>query len=345
MKAAFERWWRSRHPRTAALQLTHRNVYILPTATGWAFAGTLAVLLLVSVNYQLNLGHLLTFVLFGTAVAALGATHAVLRGLELALAQPVQGEAGQALAVELSLREAAPPAWWTPLGVGRHGLSLQWREPGASPVFTDLAPGEPARVELSWTPPGRGLHALPALTLSTRFPLGLFRAWAIWRPDALATVWPRPEEPPLPWPEAASASAAQASRRAGAPEDLEAEGVRPWRRGDRPRDVHWKLSARQLGADGPLLVRESRPPHVQGVLLLRWRDTPTMLDPERRLSRLCAWVWQAHHLRRPWRLELPGDAPLDPAPAESPANASADLAHTLRHDLQRLAACFHGVNL
>lgn len=348
MKAAFERWWLARHPRTATLKLTHHNVYILPTTTGWAYAATLVVLLLASVNYQLNLGHLLTFLLASTAVAALGATHAVLRGLELGLAQPVQGEAGKALNVELTLREMAPPAWWTPLGVGRHGISLQWRETGALPVFTDVSPGEPATVELSWTPPGRGLHTLPALTLSTRFPLGLFRAWAIWHPDALATVWPRPEDPPPPWPEAASAEAAQASTRTAAPEELEPEGVRPWRRGDRPRDVHWKLSARQMGADGPLMVRESRAPHTQGPLLLRWNDTPLMLPPERRLSRLCAWVWQAHHLRRPWKLELPGDPPAtashlmgDPAAP----TLGADLGDSLKHDLHRLAACFHGVPL
>lgn len=334
MRATLERWWLARHPRTPSLRLTHRNVYILPTATGWAYAATLAVLLLASVNYQLNLGHLLTFLLGGTAVAALGATHAVLRGLEVSPGDPVQGEAGKALTVTLRVRESAPPSWWTPLGLGRHGMALQWREAGASAVYTDVPPGEVRHVELSWTPPGRGVHPLPALMLSTRFPLGLFRAWAIWRPDAQAVVWPRPEDPPQPWPEAASAMEASRARSLRVPpEEFEPEGVRPWRRGDRSRDVHWKLSARRMDQDAPLLVRESRPPHAQGPLLLRWSDTPASMAPERRLSRLCAWVWQAHLLRRPWQLELPNEA----LPT---ASSVTDLSEPLRHDLRRLAACF-----
>ncbi len=41
--------------------LTQRNVYILPTGPGWMLALTLLVLLIASINFQLNLGYLLTF--------------------------------------------------------------------------------------------------------------------------------------------------------------------------------------------------------------------------------------------------------------------------------------------
>jgi hypothetical protein len=47
----------SRLPRTDNPALTQGNVYILPTPAGWMFALTLVVLLLASVNYQLNLGY------------------------------------------------------------------------------------------------------------------------------------------------------------------------------------------------------------------------------------------------------------------------------------------------
>ena len=56
-------WWSGRHPRTDHLVLTQRNVYILPTGAGWMLAVTLVVLLIASMNYQLNLGFLLTFLL------------------------------------------------------------------------------------------------------------------------------------------------------------------------------------------------------------------------------------------------------------------------------------------
>ena len=48
--------------------LTQRNVYILPTPAGWMLALTLLILLLASINYQLNLGYVLTFMLAGATI-------------------------------------------------------------------------------------------------------------------------------------------------------------------------------------------------------------------------------------------------------------------------------------
>ena len=57
----------SRLPLTDSITLTQRNVYILPTRPGLMLALTLLVLLVASINYQLNLGYLLTFLLAGSA--------------------------------------------------------------------------------------------------------------------------------------------------------------------------------------------------------------------------------------------------------------------------------------
>ena len=65
--------------------LTQGNVYILPTRAGWMFGLTLLVLLLASVNYQLNLGYMLTFLLAGSGVVSMHITHGTLRGLTLHL--------------------------------------------------------------------------------------------------------------------------------------------------------------------------------------------------------------------------------------------------------------------
>ncbi|MCV4860502.1 hypothetical protein OFB63_31115, partial [Escherichia coli] len=75
-------WWLARLPADDALTLTQRNGYILPTGAGLAYAGTLVVLLLASINYQLSLGYLLTFLLAGAGIAAMHLTHANLRGLQ-----------------------------------------------------------------------------------------------------------------------------------------------------------------------------------------------------------------------------------------------------------------------
>ena len=86
--ARWYRWWSARLPRTDTLQLTQRNVFILPTGAGWMLALTLLVLLVASINFQLNLGYLLTFLLTGSAAASLYLCHATLRGLSLRLLVP-----------------------------------------------------------------------------------------------------------------------------------------------------------------------------------------------------------------------------------------------------------------
>src|SRR6195952_4191835 len=78
-RARFQKWVNSRQPRTDTLLLTQRNVYILPTRAGWMFAVTLVVLLLASINYQLNLGYVLTFLLAGSGVVSMHITHGTLR--------------------------------------------------------------------------------------------------------------------------------------------------------------------------------------------------------------------------------------------------------------------------
>ncbi|HEY8359234.1 MAG TPA: DUF58 domain-containing protein, partial [Ramlibacter sp.] len=85
VRRRFRQWWQARLPLTDTLTLTQRNVYILPTRPGFMLGATLLVLLVGSINYQLNLGYLLTFLLAGSAVVGMHVCHATLRGLTLNL--------------------------------------------------------------------------------------------------------------------------------------------------------------------------------------------------------------------------------------------------------------------
>ena len=66
-RARLRQWWQGRLTAADAVLLTQRNVYILPTRAGLMLALTLGVLLIASINYQLNLGYLFTFLLAGCA--------------------------------------------------------------------------------------------------------------------------------------------------------------------------------------------------------------------------------------------------------------------------------------
>ena len=80
VQARFRHWLQARLTPRDVLLLTQRNVYILPTRPGLMLAATLLVLLVASINYQLNLGYLLTFLLAGSALVGMHLCHGTLRG-------------------------------------------------------------------------------------------------------------------------------------------------------------------------------------------------------------------------------------------------------------------------
>ena len=293
-RARLHQWWQGRLTAADAVLLTQRNVYILPTRAGLMLALTLGVLLIASINYQLNLGYLFTFLLAGCAAAGVWVGHGTLRGLGLKLLPPQPVFAGQPafLDVRLSSARAAPrhAIGLAVMGTGREDARWAWADVPAR--------GE-AALQTSFCPARRGLHAAPLLVVQTLFPLGAFRIWTVWKPAAQVLAWPAPEvnAPPLPVGEA-RAGAGQAASRERAPGEF--DGVRPWQRGDTLRQVVWKKFAKS----GELVSRDAQ--HLQRQQL--WLDFARTgaPDAESRLSRLAAWVLAADARQLEYGLRLPG---------------------------------------
>ncbi len=312
VRARFRAWWHARLPRTDTLLLTQRNVYILPTRAGFLFAGTLLLLLVASINYQLNLGYLLTFLLAGSGVVSMHLTHGTLRGLTLHLHPVAAVHAGDAALLEVVL---------TTPGAARWGIGLRV-EPAAmrSLSWTDVQAGGQATVHLSFIPERRGRHDVPTLVAETRFPLGLFRAWAVWRPAAQLLVYPRTERPAPALPAASPVAGGTAPSRRS--EGADFDGVRAYRRGDPQKLVVWKKAARAFETGGELISRDSSASaHFQ--LWLEWQRCVGLADEER-LSRLAAWVLAAHRGGADFGLRLPGlELPLAQGDAQRRASLEA----------------------
>ena len=293
-RARFRAWVDARQPRTDTLLLTQRNVYILPTRAGWMFGLTLIVLLLASINYQLNLGYVLTFLLAGSGVVSMHLTHATLRGLTLHLKPVVPVFAGDPAVLDLVL---------TSPGAARFGIGLKVSgATDATLTWIDVPALGQAHAQVSFQPPSRGRQETPALGAETRFPLGLFRVWTVWRPAAQLLVYPKPERPmaPLPTARAVSGGAHSARSTSGG----EVEGVRTYRRGDPLKLIAWKKAAKTLDSGGELVSRDtSASSHQQ--LWLDWQGCGA-LAPEDRLSRLTAWTLAAHRAGTSYGLRLPG---------------------------------------
>ena len=303
VRRRFQHWWQSRLPLTDSVTLTQRNVYILPTRPGLMLGLTLLVLLIAAINYQLSLGYLLTFLLAGTALVGMHVCHATLRGLAMNLIAPSPHYAGATATFDIKLTNSRRSV--------RHGIGLSVLAPGdiEGPrdsqrhwAWTDV-PGEGSSlVQVAFTPAHRGLHRLPTLTAETRFPLGTFRVWTIWRPAAQVMVYPAPEAmpPPLPPGEPRAQGAGVATR---AQSSGEFDGVRAYRRGDPLKNVLWKKAAKTDNHEGGLVVRDTQQAQ-RHELWLDFSQTGAP-DVEARLSRLCAWVLQADTLGLDFGLRLP----------------------------------------
>ena len=290
IRGRVRRWFENRLPRSDSWVLTQRNLYILPTKAGWGFCVTLLVMLLASVNYQLNLGYALTFLLGGAALAAMHQTHGNLRRLQLHVRPPAPVFAGEPATLDVVLDNP---------GGERHAVGLglyDAREAGIA--FCDVPAQGSAQMRLRFTPAHRGRHLLPTLLVETHFPLGLFRAWTVWRPAASALVYPAPEHPAQPLPPGQPSGGQELQARSGTGGEF--EGVRAYRRGDPLRQVVWKKVART----GELVSRDTSASAAQA-LVLDYAATGA-LDAEARLSRLAAWVLMAEQGSQGFGLRLPG---------------------------------------
>ncbi|MBT9494038.1 MAG: DUF58 domain-containing protein [Paucibacter sp.] len=309
LKQAWQRWWAARHPFSDTHLMGRRNIYILPSRPGLAFCATLGLLLLASINDQLSLGYLLTFLLTGAGLASMHATDANLRGLSLDLKPPSAVFAGDDVQLELRLHNG---------GAARFGIGVHVQGgPSKEIAWTDVPALGHALLNLRFSSASVvpcGKLALPSLQIVTRFPLGLFRSWSIWRPAAEVWVYPQPEAPAPPFPAQANQAQAEQATASSLQRGQDFEGVRGYRRGDSMRQVLWKKAALSMAIGGSQLwVRETHAPVAQ-TLWLDWRDTAG-LTTSARASRLCAWLLAAEALQAPYGLRLPsGEWPPDLGP-------------------------------
>lgn len=298
-------WFENRLPVSDSHTLNQGNIYIVPTKAGFAFTLTLLMMLVASINYQLNLGYLLTFLLAGSALVSMHVTHGTLRGLTLRVKPPAAVFLGDSAELEVVL--SSP-------GAMRHGIGLAVsRARPRSFAWCDVPAEGSASARVRFVPGRRGLARVPALLAETRFPLGLFRAWTVWRPAAQVLVYPKPEEPPVPLP--AGQAVAGSVHAARATEGGEFDGVRSYRRGDALRRIVWKKAAKT----GELVSRDTSE-NANRELWLDF-DGAGLSQDEARLSRLAAWTLAAERTGLAFGLRLPGRE-LAPAQGEAQRRAA-----------------------
>ena len=272
-------------------RLTRRRIYILPTREGMIIALVLLVMLLGSANYDNGLGYLLAFLIASLALVSMVHAYRNLAGLLVICTDADAVHSGGRAGFSVVLDNRG----------GRPRSSLVIRVGGdarRAPVvaFTDVAGDAIERCTLALDAARRGWMEMPPVTIATRYPLGLFRAWSVVRGGARCLVWPRAEGNRAP-PVALAAEGHQGSVRGAGREDF--AGLRDYRRGDAPARIHWRRAT--SGESLPVKLFSGSGP---GVVQLHW-DAVAGDDTETRLSQLCRWVVDAEASGARYELVLP----------------------------------------
>ena len=285
--------YRQRLFRTApadrdAVVLRHRRIYILPTRRGVAFLATLAMMLLTSLNYSLALGFVATFLLAGLAAASLLHTFRNLSGIELRALAAGEAFAGGVLPFRLGIEGHR---------TARFAITLAAR--GCTPVTVDATPEAALPVTLELLTPRRGRVFLGRVTLSSTYPLGLWRAWAYVHFPLSGVAFAAPEiaAPPLP---AGAPGHDLRNTASGADDDL--AGLRSYQPGDPLQRVAWKAVARGAGWH----TKQFEGGGGGGQIELAWESAAGAGAVEGRIARLTAWVLAAERAARPFALSVPG---------------------------------------
>ena len=257
------------------IHISTRRVYILPTRAGLAFAALVLVMLLAGINYANSVAMLITFLLGGFGMIATHLTHRNLTGVTLRAVAGVDAFVGEHGRLLLTLENSSDTA----------RLGLECEVESGVRTAVDIPAAGTARADVGLPLEHRGRLSVDRITLSTRFPFGLFRAWTYVHIKAGVIAWPVPRGRREMPSEASSGGNAPSVHRVG---DEEWAGLREFRSGDSPRQVAWGAFARGRG----LLVKTWQSPAAHH----RVFDLASVpgADLEQRLEQLSAWIVAAH---------------------------------------------------
>jgi uncharacterized protein (DUF58 family) len=286
----FGRWLDRRIPPAPAITLSQRNIFIFPSATGFAFGGLLALLVLAAINYQASLVYAVAFLLGSLFLVTILYTFRNLSGLRLEFVSGRPGFAGEE--IEFALRVARP----APRGIGgsraREGIQLGF--PAGIPRWVDLHAQEADLMRLYVPAERRGYLHPGRLLVETYYPLGLLRAWTWVDLDARALVYPRPWFGAAPDAERGRRDEGELIDPQGSEDFVDIKAYRP---GDPVRHIMWRSFAR-----GDELVVKRYASFVEPHLWLDLERVPG--DTEERLSRLTGLALQASRMGREFGLRL-----------------------------------------
>lgn len=265
--------------------LNHRRIFILPTQRGLSFAVLIILLLLIAFVYNNNLAYLLAFLLASVFFVTILHSYKSLSGLIVQKGRSKAVFAGEAAGFEIHINN--------PGDMERRQIQIKLQDTQG----LTLQPRSTAHITLYSITRQRGWYEAGTVTVSSTFPLGLFRTWSPIRFNLKALVYPKPAHLEIPFPVTPSAQGQQGfSRNSGD----EFYGLQQYQSGDPIKHIHWKAFAKGLGTFSKQYGGED-----SAQIRLDYELAPGH-DVEQRLSQLCRWVVDAEQTGISYGFSLPG---------------------------------------
>ncbi|MES1195586.1 MAG: DUF58 domain-containing protein, partial [Steroidobacter sp.] len=281
-------WSKRRHGTDVEpFTITNRRIYILPTRLGLMYAAIVFAMALGGMNYGNNLALMLAFMLTAMGFVAMHHCHRNLAGLRVHSIANEPVFAGQLAHLQLAVENDSSQM--------RFAIMAEANEQAGAPIKVDAH--NSAQLSLPQLTSKRGWLKVERLSLSTRYPFGLFRAWTVLHLDLGCLVYPKPSDQRSTPPPASVDIRTASNQRRG--ED-EYSSLREFHAGDSPHRIAWKAYARSE----ELLVKQYAGATATAYVL-DW-DKLAGLDIETRLSQLCRWIVDAHQQGIAYGIKMPG---------------------------------------
>jgi uncharacterized protein (DUF58 family) len=288
-----DRLRKDKHINTAQRRLDRERLFILPTYYGVVFGLMLLIMLLGSLNYNNSLGFMLTFLLSGLSFVSILHTYRNVIQLSLKPGKTPPIFAGQDARFGVIVDNLN--------GQPRYAISI--RAANSMPTIFNVNGDSHTTVYLPVPTDKRGRQTLDIITVATRYPLGLYRAWSYFKLDATCLVYPKPAADGGLHVSSLHDNGQLSRTNAGSDDFM---GLRKYHPGDSIKHINWKAVAR-----GQQAMTKQYATNESSEIWLDWSETAGT-HVEDRLSQLCRWVLDAHEMGVNYGLKIPGRI-LEPA--------------------------------
>jgi uncharacterized protein (DUF58 family) len=240
-----------------------------------------------SVNYNNNLGFLLTFLLVSMAFVSITHTYKNISGFKLISSSTKPVFAGQQAPFDFIAQDS---------GTDRSGIGFSFSKEKA--VIFNLVKGSNIRLRVGTHASSRGMLRPGTLLIYSDYPLGLFRVQSHLHLDLECLVYPQPLIGKVKPVAVRSTADANGDFSGSGSDDF--QGLKGYLPGDPLQRISWRASSRGLG----LFTKDFKGQYGES-FYLDWYSLKGP-DPEQKLSLLCYAVLQAQQHKLIYGLRLPG---------------------------------------